>query len=420
MTPAVSPDAAVRLRVNFRGAVQGVGFRPFLYRLASELGLAGWVRNEPAGVTCEVEGPAETVKSFLQRIPQEVPPHAIIHGMETAFLDPVGLDGPVVDSAFMIRNSDTAGAPATIALPDIATCPDCLSELFDPADRRHRYPFTNCTNCGPRFSILESLPYDRARTTLKRFPLCDHCQSEFNDPANRRFHAQPTACPACGPHLELWTPAGDVAATHDAALRAAGQAIRQGAIVAVQGVGGFHLMVDARSDRAVCLLRERKGREDKPFAVMYPTLERVRADTALAPLEAQLLASPKAPIVLVRRSGDRLAPSVAPGNPYLGVLLPSNPLHHLLARELGFPVVATSGNRSEEPICTDGREALERLGGIADLFLVHDRPIARPIDDSVVRLVADRPLMLRRARGYAPLASRCRSRQARRSPRELS
>jgi hydrogenase maturation protein HypF len=303
----------------------------------------------------------------------------------------------------VIQESDTEDAPAATVLPDIATCADCLRELFDPADRRYRYPFTNCTNCGPRYSILESLPYDRARTTMKRFALCDRCRTEFDDPRDRRFHAQPTACPACGPRLELWTPGGAVLAARDAALRAAGQAIRDGVIVAVQGVGGFHVMVDARSDRAVRLLRERKGREDKPFAVMYPTLEHVRADAALAALEALLLASPEAPIVLVRRAGDGLAPSVAPGNPYLGVLLPANPLHHLLAAELGFPVVATSGNRSEEPICTDGREALERLGGIADLFLVHDRPIARPVDDSIVRLVADRPLVLRRARGFAPL-----------------
>ena len=398
---AVSRAAAIRLRVAFRGAVQGVGFRPFLYRLAAELDLAGWVRNGPAGVTCEVEGPEGAVRAFLQRIPCELPPHAAIHGMEPVFLDPTGPDGPG-DAGFAIQDSDVTGAPVAVVLPDIATCADCLREVFDPADRRHRYPFTNCTNCGPRYSILESLPYDRARTTLKGFPLCDRCRAEFDDPRDRRFHAQPTACPACGPRLELWAPDGTVAATRDAALRAAGRAIREGAIVAVQGVGGFHLMVDARSDRAVRRLRERKGREDKPFAVMYPSLECVREAAALAPLEALLLASPEAPIVLVRRAGDGLAASVAPGNPYLGVLLPANPLHHLLAVDLGVPVVATSGNRSEEPICTDGREALERLGGIADLFLVHDRPIARPLDDSIVRLVADRPLVLRRARGFAP------------------
>ena len=230
----------------------------------------------------------------------------------------------------MIQESDTADAPAATVLPDIATCADCLREVFDPADRRYRYPFTNCTNCGPRYSILESLPYDRARTTLKRFALCDRCRAEFDDPRDRRFHAQPTACPACGPHLELWTPAGAVSATHDAALRAAGQAIREGAIVAVQGVGGFHLMVDARSDRAVRLLRERKGREDKPFAVMYPSLERVRADATLAPLEALLLASPEAPIVLVRRASDGLAAigrarQPVPRRPAPGEPSPSSP-----------------------------------------------------------------------------------------------
>lgn len=405
---ALSVPAALRLRIAFRGAVQGVGFRPFLYRLASELELAGWVRNGPAGVTCEVEGADEAVRSFLQRIPHELPPRAAIHGMEPTFLDPVARSDPGAHRVFAILDSDTTAAPAATVLPDVATCADCVREVFDPANRRYRYPFTNCTNCGPRYSILEALPYDRARTTLKSFALCDRCRIEFDDPRDRRFHAQPTACPACGPHLELWTPAGTVSATHDAALRAAGQAIREGAIVAVQGIGGFHLMVDARSDRAVRSLRERKGREDKPFAILYPSIERLRTEATLTSLETLTLTSPEAPIVLVRRAGDGLAPSVAPGNPYLGVLLPSNPLHHLLTADLGFPVVATSGNRSDEPLCTDGREALERLGGIADLFLVHDRPIARPIDDSIVRLIAGRPLVLRRARGFAPLPIRMR------------
>ncbi len=403
---AVAGVAMIRLRVAFRGAVQGVGFRPFLYRLATELDLTGWVRNGPAGVTCEVEGPDEAVRSFLRRIPHELPPRAAIHGMEPTFLDPVthaGPEGSGEGGAFVIHESDASESPVATVLPDIATCADCLRELFDPVDRRYRYPFTNCTNCGPRYSILESLPYDRARTTMKGFALCVLCRSEFDDPRDRRFHAQPMACPACGPHLELWTPAGVVSAMHDAALSAAGRALSGGAVVAVQGVGGFHLMVDGRCERAVRLLRERKGREDKPFAVLYPSLERLRADATVEPLEALLLASPEAPIVLVRRAADGLAPSVAPGNPYLGVLLPANPLHHLLAREVGFPIVATSGNCSEEPICTDGHEALARLGGIADFFLVHDRPIARPIDDSIVRLVADRPLVVRRARGFAPL-----------------
>ena len=240
--PAVSGPAATRLRVDFRGAVQGVGFRPFLYRLATELCLTGWVRNGPAGVTCEVEGADEAVRSFLQRIPDELPPRAAIHGMEPTFLDP---EGPrPVHQAFVIQQSDTAGAPAATVLPDIATCADCLRELFDPADRRYRYPFTNCTNCGPRYSILESLPYDRARTTLKRFALCDRCRSEFDDPRDRRFHAQPTACPACGPHLELWTPAGAVSATHDSALRAAGQAHPRGRHRG--GPGGRRLPPDGR------------------------------------------------------------------------------------------------------------------------------------------------------------------------------
>ena len=397
--------ATTRLRIDFRGAVQGVGFRPFLYRLARELELTGWVRNGPSGVTCEVEGPSDAVGSFLRRVPDELPPRAAIHGMEPRFLDPLGDPGSECSGLepFVIHASDTAGTPVATVLPDIATCADCLREVRDPADRRYRYPFTNCTNCGPRYSIVESLPYDRARTTMRRFALCDRCRAEFDDPRDRRFHAQPVACPACGPHLELWTPAGFLSATREAALRSAIEAIRDGAIVAVQGVGGFHLMVDARSERAVRTLRQRKGREEKPFAVMYPSLEAARADARVAPLEALLMRSPEAPIVLVRRGQDGVAPSVAPGSPWLGIMLPGNPLHHLLAGELGFPVVATSGNRAEEPIATDGREALERLAGIADVFLVHNRPIARPIDDSIVCVIADRPAVLRRARGFAPL-----------------
>lgn len=388
--------ACARLRVAMRGAVQGVGFRPFLHRLAGDLGLAGWVRNGPDGVLCEFEGPPAALAALLERIPRERPPRAAIHGMEHAFLDPVGYEG------FAIRESATADAATAVVLPDIATCADCLREMFDPADRRHRYPFINCAHCGPRYTIVESLPYDRPRTTMKAFAMCGACRAEYENPGDRRFHAQPVACPECGPRLELRTPAGVPQAHRDEALRAAARALRDGSIVAVKGVGGFHLMADARNGRAVLRLRERKGREEKPFAVLYPSLDAVRAATRVTPLEENLLASPEGPIVLVRRQDDGLAPSVAPGNPYLGILLPSNPLHHLLAADLGFPVVATSGNLSEEPICTDNREALERLGGIADLFLVHDRPIGRPVDDSIVRVVLGRPLLLRRARGHAP------------------
>jgi hydrogenase maturation protein HypF len=300
-------------------------------------------------------------------------------------------------------------------MPDIATCPDCLREIIDPKNRRYRYPFANCTNCGPRFSIIESLPYDRANTSMAPFAMCPQCQAEYDDPRNRRFHAQPNACPACGPRLELLE-CGDTsplskrghvrAVQNNATLLAAAEAIRSGKIAAVKGIGGFHLMADARNEKAIQFLRERKHREEKPFALMFPSLESVKTVCEVSPLEERLLRSPEAPIVLLKRLSTlnlQLSTALAPGNPNLGVMLPSNPLHHLLMVELGFPVVATSGNLSDEPICTDEREALERLGGIADVFLVHNRPIVRHIDDSIVRVMLGREMVLRRARGYAPL-----------------
>lgn len=388
-----------RLRLIVRGAVQGVGFRPAVYRLATEMGLAGWVTNTPQGVTIEVEGPDAVLEKFLPRLEADRPPRSSIQGVETSYHDPTGYSG------FEIRHSDAAGAKSAVVLPDIATCPDCLSEVFDPADRRYRYPFTNCTNCGPRYSIIEALPYDRPNTTMRAFRMCHRCRSEYDDPRDRRFHAQPNACAECGPRLELWRPDGGVVAIGDDALRAAARAIAAGRTVAVKGVGGFHLMVDARNDDAVRRLRAGKHREEKPFATMFPSVASAREVCEVSRVEERLLGSPEAPIALLRRSAiDRgVAPSVAPGNPYLGVLLPYAPLHHLLMSELGFPVVATSGNLSDEPICTDENDARQRLGGIADLFLVHNRPIARHVDDSIVRIMAGRVLVLRRARGYAPM-----------------
>ena len=302
------------------------------------------------------------------------------------------------------RATRRAQRPALI-LPDIATCPECLREVFDPANRRHRYPFTNCTHCGPRFSIIEALPYDRPNTTMKRFAMCEACRAEYENPRDRRFHAQPNACPACGPQLELWDRTGRVLAQRDAALQQAVQAIQRGNILAVKGIGGFHLLVDARNEQAVCRLRELKHREEKPLALMAPSLAAVRALCEVSEIEERLLTSPESPIVLLRRHGDArdIAEAVAPRNPRLGVMLPYTPLHHLLLAELGFPVVATSGNLAEEPICTDERDALQRLGGIADIFLVHDRPIVRHVDDSIVRVVMDREMVMRRARGFAPL-----------------
>jgi hydrogenase maturation protein HypF len=393
-----NPNApsTIRLKVAVRGAVQGVGFRPFVHRLATELSLAGWVNNSSQGVFIEVEGSRPILDQFLSRLPAETPPGSFIQSLEFWWLDAAGC------AAFEIRPSETGGGKTAIIMPDLATCPACLREIFDPRNRRHLYPFTNCTHCGPRFSIVESLPYDRANTSMKRFVMCPECEQEYRDPLDRRFHAQPNACPKCGPHLELWDAAGAVMATHYEALLQAAGALRAGKILALKGIGGFQLMTDARNEDAVQRLRQRKQREEKPFAVMYPSLNAVSTDCRVADSEARLLVSPEAPIVLLQKLAA-LAPSVAPGNPNLGVMLPYSPLHHLLMAGLKFPVVATSGNLSDEPICIDEREALQRLRNMADLFLVHNRPIVRHVDDSVARVVLGREQVLRRARGYAPL-----------------
>lgn len=392
-----------RLRVVIHGAVQGVGFRPFVYRLATEMGLVGWVSNSMQGVFIEVEGAKAALETFLLRLGSEKPPLSYIQSLEPCFLDRHGY------TAFEIRKSEDAGNVTSLVLPDIATCPDCRSEIFDPSNRRYLYPFTNCTRCGPRFTIIETLPYDRANTTMKAFVMCDECWAEYNHPLDRRFHAQPNACPCCGPHLELWDARGRVLASDHEALLQATQVLRSGSITAVKGLGGFHLMVDARQEESVLRLRKLKGREQKPFALMYPSLDCIKRDCELSEMEQRLLLSPESPIVLLRRHTERrsqpeaIAQSVAPANPYLGIMLPYTPLHHLLMSELRFPMVATSGNLSDEPICTNEHEALERLGGIADLFLIHNRPIVRHVDDSVVRVMMGRELVLRRARGYAPL-----------------
>jgi hydrogenase maturation protein HypF len=394
--PRIRAHARQRLRILVRGAVQGVGFRPFIYRQATALELAGWVGNSTEGVVIEAEGPRDRIDALAEVIRRAPPPNAAVVAVEAR---EIGLHG---GEGFAIRRSDAAGMHTAQVLPDLATCNDCLRELFDPTDRRHRYPFINCTQCGPRYSIIEDMPYDRARTAMRRFTMCPACQAEYDDPADRRFHAQPNACPDCGPRLALWDAAGAVLAAEDDALLAAADALRQGRIVAVKGIGGFHLCVDARNEAAVRRLRDAKRREEKAFAVMFPSLAAIRTSCRLDPEEEALLTSPARPIMLVRKGRGAIAPSVAPGNPRLGALLPYAPLHHLLLHELGFPVVATSGNLSDEPIATDEHEALERLAGIAEVFLVHDRPILRPIDDSVAQVVCGRPQLLRRARGYAP------------------
>jgi hydrogenase maturation protein HypF len=390
-----------RLRIVIHGAVQGVGFRPFVFRLARELMLDGWVNNSSQGVFIEVEGHPDLLKTFLLRLPDEIPPRSFIQSLESSYLDAVGF------TDFEIRESDEGGVKTAVVLPDVATCPDCIAEIFDPANRRYRYPFTNCTNCGPRFSIIETLPYDRPHTTMRWFEMCAACRAEYENAEDRRFHAQPNACPECGPHLELWNDQGEIVTSHHEALIEAAEVIRSGKIVAVKGLGGFHLVVDARDSRAVVELRRRKHREEKPFALMLPSMSSIEEFCDVSGLERRLLTSPESPIVLLRKkratSAEPLSDFVAPANPYLGVLLPYTPLHHLLMGELGFPIVATSGNLSDEPICTDEKEAVERLRGIADLFLVHNRPIARHVDDSIVRVMMDREMLVRRARGFAPL-----------------
>ena len=417
---------AGRLRLSLFGAVQGVGFRPFVFRLAVEMKLRGWVLNGPGGVVIEAEGPPEALKVFARRLKEERPPAAVIAAAEETWLEPVG------EAAFEIRKSTTeqaksacpasggtaagtsvAGKSAWL-LPDLAVCEECLQELVRPGERRRGYAFTNCTRCGPRYTIITAIPYDRPNTTMAAFPMCPSCAGEYSDPRDRRFHAQPIACPDCGPRLWL-EEGGRRVEGSGLALEGAASLIADGKIVAVKGIGGFHLLCDARSSRAVKRLRSRKGREEKPFAVMFPAIESIRQACELSELEEEALRSAAAPIVLARKRavserGRELAEELAPNNPRLGVFLPYAPLHHLLLERLGFPVVATSGNLSEEPIAKTNEEARERLARIADAFLMHDRPIARHADDSIVRLSRGRRSLLRRARGYAPLPIRVAAR----------
>lgn len=408
--------SAQRVRIDVEGTVQGVGFRPFVYRLARELELSGWVRNSMDGVLIEVEGAAETVDTFLHRLQAHAPASASVDAIHTSVV-------PVLDDRdFAIHRSTEPGRRALVITSDLATCADCLRELTGSSNRRFRYPFLTCTQCGPRFSLLTAMPYERANTTMGGFSLCSDCQAEYETESDRRFHAEPIACSVCGPRLCLWDDQGRAIECGEEALQQSEALLRAGRIVAVKGVGGFQLWVDAGSDEAVRRLRARKQRPDKPFALLFSSLEAIRAQCLVSSDEERLLRSPQAPIVLLRRRRDAsLAEAVAPGNPYSGAMLPSTPLHHLLMQDLQRPMVATSGNRSDEPIVIDEREALVRLRGIADAFLVHDRPIARPVDDSVVRVMVkgfdtkgfesgDSPkasvTILRRARGYAPQAIR--------------
>jgi hydrogenase maturation protein HypF len=397
--------SARRLRVRVDGTVQGVGFRPFVYRLAAELGLSGWVLNDTLGVLIEVQGSDAAMAGFLERLGSEAPPLASVERIDSEDL------APTAESGFRIRGSEAKGEAAAPVSPDSATCPECLAELRDPADRRHRYPFINCTNCGPRFTIVEGVPYDRPLTTMSGFQMCDACRAEYEDPLDRRFHAQPNACPVCGPQARLLGRGGEEAAAADRgdAVEAAAAALIEGRIVAVKGLGGYHLACRADDEGAVARLRSRKHREDKPFAVMVGDVAGARALAELGAGEERLLGSRERPIVLAPRRRDAvLAASVAPRSRELGLMLPYTPLHHLLLADCDLPLVMTSGNVSDEPIAYRDEEASERLAPIADLFLTHDRPIHIRTDDSVVRFVSTgksaAPLMLRRSRGFVPAA----------------
>ncbi|MFN8012524.1 MAG: carbamoyltransferase HypF [Holophagaceae bacterium] len=390
-----------RLGIEVEGVVQGVGFRPFVWRLARDRRLSGFVRNRPGGVEIEVQGARPEVESFLRELQASPPAAARLDALRAGPMDEVAGEGD-----FTILAS-AEGGPTRPSVPaDLALCPDCAAEMDDPAGRRFGYPFTNCTACGPRYSIIAALPYDRSRTSMAGFPMCPACAAEYADPADRRFHAQPIACPACGPQAALVDAPGAILAAGEAALDAAATLLADGRILALKGLGGYQLLADATSEAAVARLRARKRREAKPFAVLFPTLDAVAKACVLADADARVLASPEAPILLLpRRAAEGpggIAAAVAPGNPDLGAFLPATPLHRRLAERFGRPLVCTSGNLSDEPMAFVDSEARERLGAVADAFLVHDRPVLRPVDDSVGRVEAGTLRLLRRARGFAP------------------
>ena len=392
-----SASGIVRLKIRVSGIVQGVGFRPFIYRLAEARGLAGYVLNDPGGVEMEVEGRLDRVSEFLPAIATEKPPQARVDTLSAHFVDTRG------ESGFLIRESEASSERTVLISPEIATCDDCLREVTDPSDRRYRYPFTNCTNCGPRYTIIADIPYDRRNTTMEVFKMCPECQAEYEDPTDRRFHAEPNACWACGPRVELKDGSGSPVECENA-IEAAVRLLGQGRIIAVKGLGGFHLAVDATDDGAVRLLRERKQREEKPLAVMARDMDAVRKFALVCPEEERALTSSARPIVLLKkRPGCLIAEAVAPGNRSIGVMLPYTPVHHLLLQGGFAALVMTSGNISDEPIAVDIEDALSRLGTITDYYLDHNRDILSRCDDSVVRVIDGDTLFARRSRGYVPL-----------------
>lgn len=402
-----------RIECRVRGMVQGVGFRPAVYRLASGLGLGGFVKNDELGVLIEAEGPKDDLDLFIRKLGSEAPCASRIDSVETRPVSPLG------EMLFRIADTDAvSGEPALPVSPDLGICGDCRSELLDPKDRRYFYPFINCTNCGPRFSIIKAMPYDRPMTTMAGFEMCPECRKEYNNPKDRRFHAQPNACPACGPRLRLIPPDGKEEPGHDSRLTIlrCASLFKDGAILAIKAIGGFHLACDARNSEAVAKLRKRKARDEKPFAVMFPDLQSARIYAEITGEVEKMLRSPAAPVVISRRTrlpSGGLAPEVAPGNPFIGVLLPYSPLHELLLNSFGGPLVMTSGNRSDEPVCYGDDDALARLGGIADWHLLNDRPICMRTDDSVVFALQSLPeggtatcvqdiIVHRRSRGFSP------------------
>jgi hydrogenase maturation protein HypF len=395
---AMKTPTRVRRGITVRGIVQGVGFRPFVYALARGHGLSGMVRNDAEGVSIEVEGAPEELEHFVRVLEEDPPPLAMV---ESVFWQPLATLG---DVEFRIEESREGLRRQALVSPDVASCDDCLAELLDPTDRRYRYPFTNCTNCGPRFTITRTVPYDRATTTMSRFTMCPDCRREYEDPADRRFHAQPNACPVCGPQVRLLDRFGhELYDGPDDTIARAAQMLRGKAIVAIKGLGGYHLACEPFDEKAVRTLRGRKVRQDKPFALMAGGLAQVREICFVSPDEEALLTSPARPIVLLeRRESSGVAEEVAPRQKTLGVMLAYTPLHHLLLRDAGIPLVMTSGNNSDEPIAYRDEEALDQLCEIADYFLIHDREIHMRCDDTVVRTAGGRPYPVRRSRGYAP------------------
>ncbi len=393
---SVPNSALILARLSIRGVVQGVGFRPFVYGLAFRYSLKGWIFNSSEAVEIEVEGPRNAIEMFQQALQSETPPLAHIENITISHHQPVG------HKIFEIRHSVAEEGKYQLISPDIATCKKCLSELLDPQDRRYRYSFTNCTNCGPRFTIIDGIPYDRDRTTMRQFQMCPQCQAEYDNPFDRRFHAQPNACPYCGPGVELVNVSGDIISCSDPVLHAS-QLLKRGKIVALKGLGGFLLACNANNASAIATLRQRKHRPFKPFAIMVRDLDEAKEHCKISEKEERLLSSAQSPIVLMNWKEDSpIAKDVAPHQKYLGIMLPYTPLHHLLVRDTGFPIVMTSGNLSEEPIAKDNDEALRRLSGIADYFLLHNRDIYSRYDDSVAIVERETIQLVRRARGYAP------------------